>query len=208
MVASALTYKTMFNDELAMQIALVTKLTRNLFLAIALPAFVALNVRAEQQALRATSASVPKTESGSRQMPGLDHSPSGAPQSQAALNLVGGQTKTTTSWTTFLPPFVLGFVGMAALRSYGDYLIADTGSVLAVLDRSQWQQLMGFIGNDLGSHWLLGTAMAAVGMRTSLASLRETGVRPFALGLVAAATVSGAGCACALALPHVSHLLG
>ena len=89
-----------------------------------------------------------------------------------------------------LPTFVLAFLGMAALRSAGDAMLAGGGSALGVLDAAQWKRVCSVLGNDIGSHACLGTAMAAVGCTTSLSVLRGVGPRPFILGAVGSLSVA------------------
>jgi len=66
----------------------------------------------------------------------------------------------------FVPLFVVGFVGMACVRSTGDMMLANEGLALGVMDATQWKQTTSFLGGTAGTA-LLGTAMAAVGLNTS-----------------------------------------
>jgi len=80
---------------------------------------------------------------------------------------------------------------MACIRSVGDYLLLET-------DAAQlWSQGVYFVGNQLGAHYFLGTAMAAVGLSTSLSVLRGVGLKPFFLGSTAALVVGLIGALCA-----------
>ena len=96
---------------------------------------------------------------------------------------------------------------MAALRSLGDATLASTALVegtasaraLGLLDASQWRALTSFLGDDV-SKACLGTAMAALGLNTSLSVFRGLGPRPFLLGMAGAAVVAGTGFACAATL--------
>jgi uncharacterized integral membrane protein (TIGR00698 family) len=83
-----------------------------------------------------------------------------------------------------VPLFVLGFVAMALLRTAGDWATARPGSVVAP---EQWASAVAFVGTL--SEWCLTTAMASVGLGTSLDRLRALGARPLAVGLAAALTV-------------------
>ena len=197
-VGSALTYKTMFGDDLALRVAIVTKLTRNLFLAAAIPGLIALNARAEARlaAERAAQAAAAG--------PGAPGSAEGRAGAAVATGLTAGLS--LSKLKTYVPPFVVGFLAMAALRSTGDAMLASGHSALGLCGAAQWAQITSFVGGTLGSHYLLGTAMAAVGLSTSLASLRGVGPRPFLVGFAGAAAVSSAGMACALALPYLADL--
>ena len=67
----------------------------------------------------------------------------------------------------------------------------DDGEVgLGLLDAGQWKRVCSVLGNDVGSRWCLGAAMAAVGCSTSLAVLRGVGPRPFILGAAGSLSVA------------------
>lgn len=88
-------------------------------------------------------------------------------------------------WHQVVPPFVLGFVALAGVRSLG-----DVGSrPFTVLDPATWKRILG--DADTLSGWCLATAMAGVGLGTGLAKLRGLGWRPLCVGLAAAALVGG-----------------
>lgn len=86
----ALTYKELYDDELALKVAAVTKMTRNLFLAAVIPALTWKYAKDTAAAAAAASAT-------------------GAAALQPKMNL-----------KTMFPLFVLGFLGMAVVRSLGD----------------------------------------------------------------------------------------
>jgi uncharacterized integral membrane protein (TIGR00698 family) len=83
-----------------------------------------------------------------------------------------------------VPLFVLGFVAMALLRTAGDWATARPGFAVST---AQWASVVAFVGTL--SEWCLTTAMASVGLGTSLDRLRALGARPLAVGLAAALTV-------------------
>lgn len=74
--------------------------------------------------------------------------------------------------TKVFPYFVLGFVGMAVLNTFG------------VFPKPVVTQV-----NNLSSFLIL-MALAGVGLGTNLGQMRKTGLRPFYLGLLAAAVVA------------------
>jgi uncharacterized membrane protein YadS len=164
-MGAALTYKSVFHDEVVFTVAAVTKLTRNVFLAAAIP-YLAW-----------------RSERGG----GGD---GGAVQKGGKGSLL----------RTALPPFVLCFLGMAALRTAGDSILASGSASLLPCDAVQWKALCSLIGNDLGSHFFLGTAMAAVGGTTRFAVLRGVGVRGFILGAVGSLSVALAAASAVTAL--------
>ncbi len=159
-VGAAMTYKEVFNDDTVLQAATVTKLTRNLFLAVVVPLLSFLHLR------RADS------QDGSR---------------------------VKVSPLKLFPLFVIGFLGMSLLRSVGDFTLAG-GLAFGVLDRSTWSVLTETIGNVVASRYLLGTAMAGVGLGTTFSVFRNVGMKPFVVGLVGSLLVGLIGLALALSL--------
>lgn len=89
-----------------------------------------------------------------------------------------------------VPLFVFGFVGMAALRTVGDLGDAPFGGWLRP---ETWQGTIGVV--ETTSAWCLTVAMASVGLGTNLTRLRRLGLRPLAVGLVAALVVGAVGAA-------------
>lgn len=104
-----------------------------------------------------------------------------------------------------VPGFVLGFIGMSAVRSMGDYTLGASGSAFGLLDKSQWLELTSLLGNQ-AAPVLLGVAMAGLGLSTSTSALNGVGPRPFVAGLLGALTVGGTGLVAALLLPHFVQL--
>jgi len=99
----------------------------------------------------------------------------------------------TAHWTRHVPGFVIGFLLMAVVRSVGDYSLGATGAALGVFDAAGWSRATATVGDVWASRWLLGTAMAAVGLNTSLAVFRGVGLRPFVVGLAGALVVGLVG---------------
>jgi uncharacterized integral membrane protein (TIGR00698 family) len=162
-LGSAMAYKETFGDDTAMRVAAVTKLTRNLGLAFAIPALTlahrrAVDVTSREQQVDKPGEKVPETISG------------------------------LASFQQYVPPFLIAFIGMTALRSVGDYSLGT--------DAELYHQIMNFIGNDV-SKYALGTAMAGVGLSTSVESLRGVGWKPFAVGGAGSLVVGGTGFAVA-----------
>jgi len=94
------------------------------------------------------------------------------------------------SLAQLVPLFVFGFAAMALLRSLGDALVARPGSPLAA---EGWEAVVAAVSTT--SEWCLITAMASVGLGTSLDRLRALGARPLAVGLAAALTVGAVSAA-------------
>ena len=92
------------------------------------------------------------------------------------------------TFQTYVPNFLIAFVGMSSLRSCGDLYFGQ--------DAEAVQSAMNLIGNDV-SKYMLGTAMAGVGLSTSAASLKGVGWKPFAVGALGASAIGGIGFAVA-----------
>ena len=163
-VGAAMAYREVFRDERVLQAATVTKLTRNLFLAVVVPLLSFFHFQ--------TTSDAKKKKVDVRQL---------------------------------LPAFVLGFVGMAVVRSIGDATLAH-GFAFGVWDAVAWKNLTNTVGDVWGSRYLLGTAMAAVGLGTSLSVFKGIGARPFLVGFVGAVVVGSVGFVMALLLGRFVHL--
>jgi uncharacterized integral membrane protein (TIGR00698 family) len=83
-----------------------------------------------------------------------------------------------------VPVFVLGFVAMAVFRSVGDMGEAPFGGFVSA---ARWDGIIEAVSSI--SAWCLTIAMAAVGLGTHLGRLRALGLRPLAVGFVAALAV-------------------
>ena len=153
-VGAGMSFRDMYDDEEAFKAATVTKLTRNLGLAIAIP-YLAMTFR-----------------------------------DTVPANAAGAAAKR--------PPLVPGFLiavgAMAALRSLGD-------ATEAIRTDERWRKGTKFIG-EAASQVFLPTAMAAVGLSTSAASLRGVGAAPFVVGACAACSVGVVAACTTKALEH------
>lgn len=141
-MGAALAYRELFNDEVAFQVATVTKLTRNVFLVAVVPYLAMRHAHRQEDPAQEVDA-----------------------------------------WSHF-PVFVLGFLGLALLRTAGDaYLAGASPEALA-----SWTRALKFLGGTAASA-CLATAMAAVGLSTRLGDIVRQGWRPFGVGLGAALAV-------------------
>ncbi len=165
-LGSALAYKETYGDDVAFQVAAVTKLLRNLGLAVAIPALSYVHVTQQQKEETPNESSSPNA------------SDSTLPPTMSGL---------MTFTKKYVPPFLLAFLGMSTLRSTGDLLLVE-----ATASQQNFTLGMDWLGNDL-SKYLLGTAMAGVGLGTSASSLRGVGWKPFAVGGAGAFVVGGTG---------------
>lgn len=82
-----------------------------------------------------------------------------------------------------VPWFLYAFLGLCALRTLVDGAPAMLGADAA----SAWRTIVAGAGTV--SEWCFMLAMAAIGMQTNPASLRDIGLRPLVLGFVAALCV-------------------
>lgn len=141
---AGLMYEAQYNAPVALDIATVTKLTRNLCMIAVIP------------------------------LVGILYSP----EHRAAAP---GDIK----WLRMVPWFIVGFALMSAFRTVGDLGERAFG----ILEPVQWTGLVGFIRTGAESFLLV--AMAAVGLTSKFAGIREIGMRPFLLGLFAALLIGG-----------------
>lgn len=151
-LGSALSYKETYQDEVAFQAAAVTKLLRNLGLAVAIP-YLSYSYAASEEAKDETNTNISQVANGEK-----------------VETLSGLMTFTKK----YVPPFLMAFLGMSVIRSSGDLALVETAAHMI------FTPVMDFIGNDL-SKYLLGTAMAGVGLSTNANSLRGVGWKPFAV---------------------------
>jgi uncharacterized membrane protein YadS len=101
--------------------------------------------------------------------------------------------------TRLMPAFILGFLALAVVRSVGD-ATAQRGLAFGLCEPSLWRQVTTEVGDVWGARYLLGTAMAAIGLSTSVAMFRSTGLRPLVAGFIGALLVGGVGLTMALLL--------
>jgi uncharacterized integral membrane protein (TIGR00698 family) len=108
-------------------------------------------------------------------------------------------------WRALVPMFVIGFVAMAVVRTIGDATLQSAGAAFGVWNGAAWARLTNQIGDFWASRIFLGTAMAAVGLNTSVAVFKGVGAKPFVVGLAGASVVGAVGMLMALLLgPYVA----
>lgn len=169
-VGAALMYKELHADDAAFKAATVTKLTRNLFLAAVVPLAALMYARSRPRPAQGDGSS--RRAAGP---PALAEPPKNAP--------VGA----------FFPLFVVGFLALAIVRTLGDATLNAGGRALGVFEAGRWQWLTAFLAETIGSRYALGTALAAVGLGTSLSVFRSVGLKPLVVGLVGALLVGLTG---------------
>jgi uncharacterized integral membrane protein (TIGR00698 family) len=144
-VGAGLMYEAQYSAPVALDIATVTKLVRNLCMIAVIP-IVGILYGTERS----------DTVEGER------------PQ-----------------WFTMVPWFIIGFALMSALRTAGDLGDRPFG----FLEPSQWSITIDTL-RTVAERCLL-IAMAAIGLTSMLAGIRQIGPRPFVLGLFAALLIGG-----------------
>ncbi|MGA0234399.1 MAG: YeiH family protein [Alphaproteobacteria bacterium] len=95
------------------------------------------------------------------------------------------QSEAAPSLWSMVPLFVIGFAVMSLIRTIGD--LGDPA--FGVLSVEAWQTTVKYTKQL--AEVCLGIAMAAVGLGTSLAGLRQIGMKPLFVGLFSAMLVGG-----------------
>jgi uncharacterized integral membrane protein (TIGR00698 family) len=99
----------------------------------------------------------------------------------------GEETGERTGILQLVPVFIIGFLALAGLRSIGDAGLEGGGQAFGIWGEGAWDDLTH--GIRTWAEYILGTAMAGVGLGTSITQLRGLGFKPFAVGIAAAASV-------------------
>jgi len=147
---AALIYDQMFQSEAVVEVATVTKLTRNLFIIAIIPIVSYLFYRKGHE---------------------------------------GADEKTELpKWYTFIPLFVIGFLLLSVVRTIGDATMESAGSAFGFLAPAAWEQVYAGL-SSFGTTYLLGMAMAGVGLSTNFKMFKGLGLKPFYIGLTAAVSV-------------------
>ncbi|MCZ2257699.1 putative sulfate exporter family transporter [Sporosarcina sp. G11-34] len=149
---SALIYNQMFDMEKAVDVAMVTKLTRNLFIIAVIPLISFLFFKNE---------GVEDGNGGERKIP---------------------------KWYKLIPLFVIGFLLLAFVRTIGDMNLENNGLAFGFLDSTTWKNVYTY-GSSFGTTYMLGLAMAGVGLSTDFSTFKGLGIKPFYIGLIAAVSV-------------------
>lgn len=144
---AALMYGQMYDMEKVVDVATVTKLTRNLFIIAVIPFVSFLFFK--------------NSEEGNNELP---------------------------KWYKLVPLFVIGFLVLAFIRTIGDFTLTNSGSAFGLFEASTWQSFYN-TWSSFGSTYLLGLAMAGVGLSTDFKMFKGLGIKPFYIGLIAAVSV-------------------
>lgn len=98
------------------------------------------------------------------------------------------EKKELPKWYTFIPLFVIGFLLLACLRTIGDATLESTGSAFGLFQSSTWEAIYNK-SSSFGTTYLLGMAMAGVGLSTNFKMFKGIGIKPFYIGFIAAVSV-------------------
>lgn len=148
---AALIYNQMYDIEKVVDVATVTKLTRNLFIIAVIPIVSFLYFR---------SIGNEKTE-GNYNLP---------------------------KWHKLVPIFVIGFLLLALARTVGDMMVTNGGLAFGIFEPTSWEGFYNY-WSSFGSTYLLGIAMAGVGLSTNFKMFKGLGLKPFYIGLIAAVSI-------------------
>lgn len=165
---SALIYEQIYNSPEVVDVATITKLTRNVCLVAVVPIMSYYYLK--------------------RRRKDFDkNGPGKITNNETAASIES--TSQEKRWYQLIPLFILGFLFCAILRTVGDGGIAQQNLAFGLWDATQWKSIWTNL-NTFGTSYLLGIAMAAVGLQTNLKLFKGFGFKPFIVGLTAAVTVS------------------
>ncbi len=97
-------------------------------------------------------------------------------------------TVSLPKWYTFIPLFVIGFLLLSVLRTIGDATLVASGNAFGIIGEDTWYALYTEL-SSFGTTYLLGMAMAGVGLTTDFKMFKGLGLKPFYIGFVAAVSV-------------------
>lgn len=151
---AALIYNQIFDMSKVVDVATVTKLTRNLFIIVIIP-FVSY----------------------------LFYKNSGNATAEESQ-----EKKELPKWYTFVPLFVIGFLLFALLRTLGNITLENTQGAFGLFTQDTWEKIYSY-SSSFGTTYLLGMAMAGVGLSTNFKMFKGIGIKPFYIGFIAAVSV-------------------
>ncbi|MFD1413249.1 YeiH family protein [Oceanobacillus jeddahense] len=91
-------------------------------------------------------------------------------------------------WYKFIPLFVLAFLLLSVVRTIGDATLGSANAAFGLFGRDTWESIYSNL-SSFGTTYLLGMAMAGVGLSTNFKMFRGIGVKPFYIGFTAAVVV-------------------
>ncbi|MBP1971495.1 putative integral membrane protein (TIGR00698 family) [Virgibacillus natechei] len=151
---AALIYDQFFQTQAVVEIATVTKLTRNLFIIAIIPFVSYLFFK----------------NTGRKGMENAD-----------------GEV-TLPKWYKFIPLFVIGFLLLSVVRTIGDATLENENLAFGLFGGDTWERIYSNL-SSFGTTYLLGMAMAGVGLTTNFKMFKGIGIKPFYIGFTAAVAV-------------------
>jgi uncharacterized integral membrane protein (TIGR00698 family) len=148
---AALIYGQVYDSAAVVDVATITKLTRNVFIIAVVPFISFLFFRSNAKNGQGNAGKLPK-------------------------------------WYKLFPVFILGFLFLSLLRTIGDATLSSKGSAFGLFGPAAWESFYSF-WSSFGSTYMLGLAMAGVGLATNLKIFKGLGIKPFYIGLIAALSV-------------------
>ncbi|WP_052401112.1 putative sulfate exporter family transporter [Oceanobacillus jeddahense] len=91
-------------------------------------------------------------------------------------------------WYTFIPLFVIGFLILSVIRTIGDATLESSGVSFGIFTENTWKSIYTSL-SSFGTTYLLGIAMAGVGLSTNFKNFKGMGLKPFYIGFIAALAV-------------------
>ncbi|GGP16507.1 YeiH family protein [Oceanobacillus neutriphilus] len=91
-------------------------------------------------------------------------------------------------WYTFIPLFVIGFLILSVIRTIGDATLESAGNAFGLFTGRTWESIYNNL-SSFGTTYLLGAAMAGVGLSANFKKFKGMGLKPFYIGFMAAVAV-------------------
>ncbi|WKA55647.1 YeiH family protein [Planococcus shixiaomingii] len=148
---AALIYNQVYDSSVVVDVATITKLTRNVFIIAVVPFISFLFFR--------------------------NNAKNG-----------NGEAGTLPKWYKLFPVFILGFLLLSLMRTIGDATASSSGTAFGLFTPEAWANFYSF-WSSFGSTYMLGLAMAGVGLSTNLKIFKGLGIKPFYIGFIAALSV-------------------
>ncbi|TWT25184.1 YeiH family protein [Planomicrobium sp. CPCC 101110] len=148
---AALIYGQIYESPVVVDVATITKLTRNVFIIAVVPFISFLFFRSNSRNGQEKAGTLPK-------------------------------------WYKLFPLFILGFLFLAFVRTAGDATLSASGEAFGLFGSGAWESFYSF-WSSFGSTYMLGLAMAGVGLSTNLKIFKGLGIKPFYIGFIAALSV-------------------
>src|SRR5699024_2399911 len=98
------------------------------------------------------------------------------------------KTKIISKWYTFIQLFVIGLLLFSLIRTIGDITLTNSGQEFGIFNPNTWETIYEGV-SSFGTTYLLGMAMAGVGLSIDFKLFKVIGIKSFYIGLIAAVSV-------------------